>query len=76
MPESPVPGPSSAILLFAAIGGALVAVLLLASLTPRWTADEGTNWLITLLGGLVAGIAVYAVGALRKGGRTNAEPPR
>lgn len=74
---APPPTPSTAALMIAAAGAGLVVVMLLAFLTPRWTADEGTNWLLTFLGGLVAAAVTYAVGAVRKGRRTTTvQPPR
>jgi MFS superfamily sulfate permease-like transporter len=72
----PPSGPSSAALAFAAVGSAVVALMLLAVVLPRVGEDESVNWTIALIGGLVVGVAVYAAGALRKGSKVDAEPPR
>jgi hypothetical protein len=76
MPDSPASGPSRAVLAFAAVGSAVVVLMLLAVALPRVGEGESDNWTIALIGGLVAGVAVYAVGALRKSGTVDAEPPR
>lgn len=75
MADAPTPTPSTAALLFAAVGVGLVVLLLLAVLMPRLGAEEG--WVVPILGGLLAAVVTYLVGAMRKGGRTtNVEPPR
>ncbi|MDX1420285.1 MAG: hypothetical protein R3181_09990 [Rubricoccaceae bacterium] len=77
MSDAPAPTPSTAALLLAALGVGLIVVMLLAVVLPRSGAEEGANWVVALLGGLVAAAATYAVGAMRKGGRTtDAHPPR
>ena len=65
MADSPAPRPFNAVALFASLGSALVAIMLLAFLTPRWSADEGINWTLTIVGGLVAAGLVYAFLATR-----------
>lgn len=65
--------PSTFALLFAALGAGLVAVMLLAIVSPRWTGEGGTDWLITLLGGVVVAALVYAVGAARRTRTTQKE---
>jgi hypothetical protein len=73
---APVPGPSTAALLLAAVGVGLIVVMLLAVLMPRSGAEEEVNWVVPLLGGLVGAALTYAVGAMRKGPRTtDVEPP-
>lgn len=77
MSDSPAPRPLNAALAFAAVGAGLVVVMLLAAFMPRTGAEEGVSWTVTLGGGLAATAVVYAVGAMRKGGRTTkVEPPR
>ncbi len=77
MPDAPAPRSFSAFLLFAALGVGLVVVMLLAAFMPRTGAEETVNWLVTLVGGVVAAVVTYAVGAMRKGPpTTKAEPPR
>lgn len=76
MSDSPDPRPFNAAALFASIGAALVVVMLLAFITPRWSADESTNWIVTLVGGLVAAGLAYAFLASRgKQEKKTVEPP-
>lgn len=76
MSDAPTPTPSKATLLLAAVGVGLIVVMLLAVLLPRSGAEEGVNWTVAVLGGLVAAAVAYAVGAMRKGrGTTDVRPP-
>lgn len=76
MSDAPAPNPSNAALLFAAVGVGVVVVMLLAVLMPHSGADEGVNWTVVLLGGLLGAVVTYLVGAMRKGRRTtDVEPP-
>lgn len=61
----------------AAVGAALVAILVLALLTPRFGEAESVNWLLTLLGGVIAGGATYLFLGSRKAEDAPTEnPPR
>ncbi|NNF57780.1 MAG: hypothetical protein HKN04_06020 [Rhodothermaceae bacterium] len=76
MSNSPAPRPFNAVALFASLGAALVAIMLLAILTPRWSVDESTNWIVTIGGGLVAAVLAYAFLATRgKEQKKTVEPP-
>ena len=78
MPDAPSRS-ATPFALFAAVGAALVAVLLLAVVTPRMNPDEGVNWLLTLAGGVLVGGITYAALALRRPGGSEpakGEPPR
>ena len=76
MSDAPAPRPFNAAALFASLGAALVVIMLLAILTPRWSVDESTNWIVTLVGGLLAAGGAYAFLASRgKEQKKTVEPP-
>lgn len=65
MPEPPAPRPASSAALLASVGAALAVFMILALVSPRWTSDEGTNWVIALVGGLIAAVLTYVFLATR-----------
>ena len=62
-PEHPHPESKSS----TTFGGVLTAVMLLAFLTPRWSADASVNWWVTLGGGVLALLIALGVGMTRRG---------
>ena len=78
MSNAPAPRPSTASALFAALGTAVGAFMVLALLTPRFSTEGDTNWLIAIGVAVVAAAAVYFFVARRGGGveEHQAHPPR
>lgn len=74
MPDSPAPRTFSAAALFASLGAAVVAFMLLAVVSPRWSAEEEVSWLIAFVGALVAAVATYALLATRGREEKKADP--